>query len=177
LALEAAKAANPDDTSLMQTEADMYYRMGRKDKYQELMVEIIAQDPTNGTLYYNLGVTAFEMGDSDGAIGYYKKAIEFSPEMTEARLNIAAAILSKEAKIVEEMNTLGMSKADGKKYDELAENRKGIYREALPYLEKVMENDPKNKEAIRTTMNIYYQIGDTEKAEALQAKLTAMDNE
>jgi|SRR5680860_68648 len=176
-ALEDAKAANPDDTSLLQTEADMYYRMGKKDKYKELMMEIVAQDPTNGTLYYNLGVTAFEMGDNEGAIGYYKKAIEFSPEMTEARLNIAAAILSKEASIVEEMNTLGMSKADGKKYDELAEKRKGIYREALPYLEKVMENDAKNKEAIRTTMNIYYQIGDTEKAEALQAKLTAMDNE
>ncbi len=175
-ALEDAKAANPDDASLMQTEADMYYRMGKKDKYKSLMEEIVAQDPTNGTLYYNLGVTAFEMGDSEGAIGYYKKAIEFSPEMTEARLNIAAAILSKEAKIVEEMNTLGMSKADGKKYDELAEKRKGVYREALPYLETVMQNDAENLEAVRTTMNIYYQLGENEKAEALQAKLKAQEN-
>ncbi|HSM62714.1 MAG TPA: tetratricopeptide repeat protein [Gillisia sp.] len=176
-ALETAKAANPDDTSLLQTEADMYYRMGKKDKYKELMEQIIAQDPTNGTLYYNLGVTAFEMGDSDGAISYYEKALEYSPEMAEARLNIAAAILSNEAKIVEEMNTLGMSKADAKKYDELAEKRKDIYRKALPYLETVMENDPENLEAIRTTMNIYYQLGDSEKADALQAKLTAQENE
>lgn len=175
-ALETAKAANPDDSSLLQTEADMYYRMGKKDKYKELMEQIIAKDPTNGTLYYNLGVTAFEMGDIEGAIGYYKKALEFSPEMAEARLNIAAAILSKEAKIVEEMNSLGMSKADTKKYDELAESRKEIYREALPYLETVMENDAENIEAIRTTMNIYYQLGDTEKADALQVKLTAQEN-
>lgn len=175
-ALETAKAANPDDSSLLQTEADMYYRMGKKDKYKELMEQIIAKDPTNGTLYYNLGVTAFEMGDIEGAIEYYKKALEFSPEMAEARLNIAAAILSKEAKIVEEMNSLGMSKADTKKYDELAESRKEIYREALPYLETVMENDAENIEAIRTTMNIYYQLGDTEKADALQVKLTAQEN-
>ncbi len=175
-AIEVAKAANPDDASLMQTEADMYYRMGKKDKYKALMEEIVAKDPENATLYYNLGVTAFEMGDHEGAIGYYKKAIELDPSMAEARLNIAAAILSKEAKIVEQMNKLGMSKADTKKYDELAENRKEIYREALPYLEKVMENDAENLEAIRTTMNIYYQLGDNAKADALQAKLTAQEN-
>lgn len=175
-ALEAAKEANPDDSSLMQTEADMYYRMGDKDKYKELMEQIVAQDPENPTLYYNLGVTAYEMGDSDAAIDYYKKALKYNPEMTEARLNIAAAILAKEASIVEEMNTLGMSKADTKKYDELAEKRKEIYRDALPYLEKVMENDPENLEAIRTAMNIYYQLGESEKADALQAKLTAKES-
>jgi hypothetical protein len=59
--------------------------------------------------------------------------------------NIAAAILSKESGLVEQMNSLGMSKADTKKYDELAEERKVIYREALPYLEKVMEMDPTTK--------------------------------
>ena len=175
-ALEAAKEANPDDTSLMQTEADMYYRMGDKDKYKELMEQIVAQDPENPTLYYNLGVTAYEMGDSDAAIAYYEKALKFNPEMTEARLNIAAAILAKEASIVEEMNTLGMSKADTKKYDELAEKRKDIYRKALPYLETVMENDPENLEAIRTSMNIYYQLGESKKADALQAKLTAKES-
>lgn len=175
-ALDAAKAANPGDASLMQTEADMYYKMGKKDKYKELMEQIVAQDPTNATLYYNLGVTAFEMGDNDGAIKYYEKAIEFDPEMAEARLNIAAAILANETKIVEEMNSLGLSKADSKKYDELAEKRKEVYRKALPYLETVIKNDAENVEAIRTSMNIYYQLGESEKAEALQAKLTAQEN-
>jgi Tfp pilus assembly protein PilF len=147
--------------------------MGKKDKYKEIMEQIVAKDPTNATLYYNLGVTAFEMGDSDGAISYYEKALQYEPEMAEARLNIAAAILANEAKIVEEMNTLGMSKADTKKYDELAEKRKDVYRRALPYLETVMENDAENIEAIRTTMNIYYQLGENEKADALKAKLSA----
>ncbi|MCF4101695.1 tetratricopeptide repeat protein [Gillisia sp. M10.2A] len=174
-AMNEAKAANPGDIALLQSEADMYYRMGNKDKYKEIMENIIDQDPTNPTLYYNLGVTSFEIGDSEKAIGYYKKALELKPEMSEARLNIAAAILSQEAAIVEEMNGLGMSKADTKKYDELAEKRKNIYKDALPYLEKVMESDPSNKEAIRTTMNIYYQIGSNDKADALQAKLTELE--
>lgn len=170
-AMKAAKAANPNDISLLQSEADMYYRLGDKAKYKELMEEIIEKDPNNPTLYYNLGVTSFEIGEIDTAISYYKKALEIDPEMAEARLNIAAAILSREAAIVEEMNTLGMSSADTKKYDELSEKRSQIYKDALPYLEKVIENDPSNIEALRTAMNIYYQIGEDAKADALQEKI------
>ncbi|MFO8147527.1 MAG: tetratricopeptide repeat protein, partial [Gillisia sp.] len=170
-AMEAAKASNPGDISLMQSEADMYYKMGDKAKYKEIMEGIIEKDPNNPTLYYNLGVTSFEIGDIDAAISYYKKALEIDPEMADARLNIAAAILSREASIVEEMNTLGMSKADTKKYDELSEKRSQIYTDALPYLEKVIENDPSNIEALRTAMNIYYQIGEDAKANAIQEKI------
>ncbi len=175
-AMEAAKAANPDDMDLVQSEADMYYRMGDKDKYREIMQGIVAKDPNNPTLLYNLGVTSYEAGDNQTAIDYYKKALDIDPEMHNARINIAAAILSKEAEIVEEMNSLGMSKADTKKYDELSEQRKVIYKEALPYLEKVMELDPDNREAMRTTMNIYYQLGDNDKAEAIQSKLDDSGN-
>ena len=174
-AMEAAKQANPEDISLLQSEADMYYKLGDKAKYKEIMEGIVEKDPNNPTIYYNLGVTSFEIGDVEAAIGYYNKALELNPKMTEARLNIAAAILGGEAAIVEQMNSLGLSKADTDKYDELAEQRKGLYREALPYLEKVMEDNPENIEAIRTSMNIYYQLGENEKGEALQEKLNQID--
>jgi len=170
-AIDAAKLANPDDISLLQSEADMYYKLGDKEKYKALMEAIVEKDPNNPTIYYNLGVTSYEIGDVEAAIKYYNKALELNPKLTEARLNIAAAILSGETAIVEQMNGLGLSKADAKKYDELAEQRKGLYRKALPYLEKVMEDNPENIEAIRTAMNIYYQLGEAEKAAALQEKL------
>ncbi len=170
-AIDAAKLANPDDISLLQSEADLYYKLGDKEKYRALMEAIVEKDPNNPTLYYNLGVTSYEVGNVEAAIKYYNKALELNPKLTEARLNIAAAILSGESAIVEQMNGLGLSKADTKKYDELAEQRKGLYKKALPYLEKVMEHNPKNVEALRTTMNIYYQLGESEKAAVLQEKL------
>ncbi len=175
-AMDEAKLANPDDISLLQSEADMYYKLGNKEKYKELMEAIVEKDPNNPTIYYNLGVTSYEIGNTEAAIKYYNKALELNPKLTEARLNIAAAILSGETAIVEQMNALGLSKADTQKYDELAEQRKGLYRQAIPYLEKVIQDNPENVEAIRTSMNIYYQLAETEKAEALQEKLNQIQD-
>ncbi|WP_324718939.1 tetratricopeptide repeat protein [Salinimicrobium sp. HB62] len=174
-AMERAKEANPNDASLMQAEADMYYRMGDMNKYREILEEVVRQNPNDATLYYNMGVSSAQLGENDRAIEYYKKAIELDPEMHNARINIAFVILSKEAPLVEEMNKLGMSKADQKKYDELAEERQGIYREALPHLEKVMVNDPDNVEAARTMMNIYYQLNNTAKAEEMKEKVAQLE--
>ncbi|TDN87936.1 Tfp pilus assembly protein PilF [Salegentibacter sp. 24] len=170
-AIQDAKAENPDNIALIQAEADVYYRMGNKEKYNELMQEIVKKNPNDPNVYYNLGVTAAELGNNEKAIDYYKKALEIDPEMTNARMNIVVAILAKERGIIDEMNQLGMSKEDNKRYEELEKERNEIYQQAVPYLEKVIEADPENVNVIRTAINIYNQLGETEKAAALKARL------
>ena len=174
-AMEDAKRENPDDASLLQAEADMYYSMGNMEKYRDIMEEIVAQDPDNAVLLYNLGVSSAELGEKDRAIEYYKKALEKDPDMTNARINIAHVILSKEQPLVEKMNTLGTSAEDNKRYDELAEERRQVYREAIPHLEKVLEKHPDNIEAARTMMNIYYQLNEPEKAEEMKQKIAEIE--
>lgn len=175
-AIEDAKAENPGDVSLLQAEADMYYRMENMEKYREIMEKIVEQNPDDAVLYYNLGVSAAQMGDTERAVDYYKKAIELDPSMHNARINLAYVILAKERPIVDKMNTLGMSKADQKKYDELAEQRQQLYRDAVPHLEKVLEKDPDNIEAARTMMNIYYQLNETEKAEEMKQRVAEIES-
>ncbi len=170
-AIKDAKAENPDNIALLQAEADVYYRMGNKEKYNELMQEMVKKNPNDPNVYYNLGVTAAELGDNEKAIEYYKQALEIDPEMTNARMNIVVAILAKERAIIDEMNELGMSKEDNKRYEELEEERKDIYKQAVPYLEKVIESDPENVNVIRTAINIYNQLGEQEKAAELKARL------
>jgi tetratricopeptide (TPR) repeat protein len=170
-AIKDAKAENPDNIALLQAEADVYYRMGNKEKYNELMQEMVKKNPNDPNVYYNLGVTAAELGDNEKAIEYYKQALEIDPEMTNARMNIVVAILAKERAIIDEMNGLGMSKEDNKRYEELEEERKEIYEQAVPYLEKVIESDPENVNVIRTAINIYNQLGEEEKAAELKARL------
>lgn len=170
-AIQKAKEENPGDISVLQAEADLYYNLGRIDKYDEVMKQVIKLDPENPSLYYNLGVAAEQLGDDESAKDYYKKAIELNPEMVNAYINLAALTLSKERDIVEQMNKLGNSKADNKKYQELNEKKKQYYRDALPYLEKASELDPENTSALQTRLNIYYQLGMNQEADKLQKKL------
>lgn len=174
-AMDAAKKENPNDLSLLQSEADLYYSMGDMQKYREIMEEVVAQDPENPVLLYNLGVSSAQLGERDRAIEYYKKALEIDPDMTNARINIAQVILSREQPIVEEMNALGTSKADNKRYDELAEERREVYRSAVPHLEGVLERDANNVDAARTMMNIYYQLNETEKAEEMKQRVSEIE--
>ena len=170
-AIQDAKAENPDNIALIQAEADVHYRMGDKEKYNELMQEIVKKNPNDPNVYYNLGVTAADLGDNEQAIEYYEKALEIDPEMTNARMNIVVAVLAKERDLIDEMNDLGMTEEDNKRYDELEQERTEIYEQAVPYLEKVIEDDPENVDAIRTAINIYNQLGEDDKAAELKAKL------
>lgn len=170
-AMEEAKRENPDNVMLIQAEADMYYRMGDKEKYNELMKQVLEKSPDDAAIYYNLGVTTAELGDAEGAIEYYEKALELDPDMSEARMNIVVAILAQEREIIDQMNQLGMSKEDNKRYKELEEERLEVYEEVIPYLEDAIEHDPTNVEIIRTAMNIFSALDEEEKAQVMKKKL------
>lgn len=170
-AIKEAKKENPDDIAIIQAEADLQYRIGNVEKYSELMKKAVKQDPENANLHYNLGVSAEQLGDIKTAHKYYKQAIELDPEMENAYVNIASTTLAKEREIVEEMNALGTSAADNKKYQKLNKEKKEYYIKAMPYLEKAVEINPKNDSALRTLINIYYQLGEDDKAKEAEAKM------
>ena len=168
-AIDKAMKENPDDTSLMLAQADIYYQSGDKKKYTEIVEKVLEKDPNNASLYYNLGVTAMQMEASEKAITYYKKAIEIDPKMASAYVNLASSILMKEQSIIDEMNSLGMSKADNKKYNQLQKDRNALYEKAVPYLEKAVELDADNSQAIQTLVNIHSQLGNEDKVAKYKA--------
>ena len=174
--MKEAREANPDDKGLLRAEADMAYKMGDMEKYSKLMEEIIADDPNNPELYYNLGVGSANNGDIEKAKEYYSKALEIDPKFTNAKINMAATILSAEGPIIEEMNNLGTSKADYDRYDELKEVRNDLYKSALPFLEDASKDRPDNIELVRTCMNIYSQLGMDAEFKAAKAKVEEMES-
>ena len=173
--MKKAREANPDDTNLMRSEADLAYKMGDMQKYNSIMAEVIKTDPNNPELYYNLGVSSASIGQLDKVREYYLKALELKPDYSYAQINMAALILQDEGKLVEEMNGLGTSRADNLKYDELKEKRRKMYQDALPYLEAAVKSSPDNLEVFRTLMNLYSQLGMDDKYKAAKAKLTEME--
>jgi len=170
-----ARAENPDDLGLLLSEANVHLKMGNKEKFKALMEEATKQDPNNAELLYNLGVLAAEAGNLEEAKKYYKKAIEINPNYVDAYNNLAVTILEGEASIVEEMNGLGTSSADNRKYDELKAKRAELYKEAIPYLSKALELKSSNIDAARTLMNIYSVLGETDKFKAMRTKIEEME--
>ena len=160
-AIKDARKLSPKDVGLILTEADLYIKLGDETRFGALMQEAIAQDPNNAILYYNLGVVNGNEGKRDEAIEYYKKAIELDPTYEATYLNLSAVILEGESSIVEEMNNLGTSAADNRKYDVLKAKREALFLEAAPFLEQLIKINPKNIEAITTLKNIFGTIGDT----------------
>ena len=185
-AIQEARSIQPDDTSLILNEADLYIRISNnsddeserdlyRKKFKELMELAITKDPENGILYYNLGVISSEQGENDSALEYYKKAIEFKPDYVDAYLNLVAVILDGEQSIVDEMNNLGTSKKDNIRYDELKVERENLYKECIPFLEKLIEVSPTNIDALNTLKNIYGVLGENEKFKDISAKINEIN--
>jgi tetratricopeptide (TPR) repeat protein len=158
-AIEAARSSNPDDVGLIITAANIYFELGNKEAFKVAMSEAIEKEPNNAVLYYNLGVVSAELGEKEVAISYYQTSIDLDPSNENSYLNLVALILEGEEDIVSEMNSLGTSRADNMKYDDLKESRENLYKQTVPILKDLIDIN-NNIEAIRTLMNIYGTIGD-----------------
>ena len=74
------------------------------------------KNPNDADLVYNLGVIAFDGGQTKEAEQYFRKAVAINPEYANAYVNIAAIKFKEDKLIVDKMNALGTSAADNKKY-------------------------------------------------------------
>lgn len=153
-AISEARQLNPDDDSLMLEEANLYLKLSDYDRYKIIVSELLQKNPTNADLVYNLAVITSN-SDKKMAETYYLRTIEINPQYTNAYLNLAILKLEPEKAIIDEMNTLGTSEKDNKRYEVLKKQREVIFKGALPYLEKAQELDPANEQVYQTLYNVY----------------------
>lgn len=169
-ALSEARLANPDDTSITLTEANIYLDLNDFVTYKKLVTEVLAKNPNDADLVYNLGVIASKTNAVE-AESYYKKAIEIKPDYINAYLNLAILKLDADKKIIEEMNKLSTSEKDNKRYEVLKKQRTEMFNSALPYLEKANELSPGNEDVVNTLLNVYGALEMSDKKKALKAKM------
>jgi len=168
-AFKDARENNPNDTSLLLSEANLHFKLGDKEKYSSLVEEAVKKEPNNADLLYNLGVLSAEAGDKEKAKEYYTKVLELKPAYVNALTNMSVLILSGENDILKEMNTLGTSSKDNDRYEALKLKKKELYKTALPYLEKALRIN-EDQDVAKTLMGIYSIVGYNEKFKAIKAK-------
>jgi tetratricopeptide (TPR) repeat protein len=169
-AISDARKANPDDISLLITEADLYLKEKDYTTYSKIVSEAIEKQPNNVDLVFNLGVISADSGKLAEAENYYKKAIQLDPNYFNAYLNISELKLRADKDLVDAMKKLGTSTADNKKFDELRAKQNANYSEIMPYLEKAVELKPDNEAAKKTLLGVYQALDLTDKYKALKAK-------
>lgn len=170
-AVAEARATNPDDKSLILTEANLYLDTKDYDTYKKLITEVLAQSPNDADLVFNLGVISYNAKNFAEAETYYKRAVEIKPDYVNAYLNLAILKLDADKKLFEEIQKLGNSEKDNKRYDVLKKQREAVFSSALPYLEKAAELDDTNEEVKSTLLSVYRALEMTDKAKALKAKM------
>ena len=170
-AVAEARKADPSDNSLALTEANLYLETKDFETYKKMIGEILAQNPNDADLTFNLGVISGNAGNKADAEKYYLKAIEIKPDYINAYINIAALKLEGEKVMIEEMNKLGTSTKDTKRYDELKKKREDLFRSTIPFLKKGVELDPKNEDVYKTLLGVYNALEMTAEAKALKAKM------
>jgi tetratricopeptide (TPR) repeat protein len=170
-AVAEARVANPEDTSLILTEANLYLETKDFDTYKKLITEVLAQNPNDADLVFNLGVISYNAKNIVDAEKYYKRTIEIKPDYVSAYLNLAILKLDGDKKLFEEIQKLGNSEKDNKRYEVLKKQREAVFSSALPFLEKASELDASNEEVKNTLLSVYRALEMTEKAKALKAQM------
>lgn len=169
-AMNSARKANPDDTSLIVAEADLYLKTKDTETYKRLINEAIQKSPNDADLFYNLGVVSSST-DKAEAIKHYEKALSIDPNYTNASINIGVLLLEGEQKIVDEMNSLGTSAKDNQRYDALKKQRNDMYKKALPYFEKAIKAEPDNQYVLSIMASVYQAMDMEKEYQATKAKI------
>ncbi|MDH1602542.1 lipopolysaccharide assembly protein LapB [Empedobacter sp. GD03739] len=163
--VEEATTKYPKDADINNIATGIYQVSGNADKMTKRIEEAIKINPNDAQNYYNLGVLYLD--DASKAAeskNLFKKAIELNPKHFESYNNLVLAILQPDKEIVETMNNnLGTSKKEKEIYNANEVKRKALFTEAAPYLEKMYEIQPENRQVIRNLIQAYKTLGNDQK--------------
>ncbi len=168
-----AVAAYPNDNDAVVQNIELNLITGNEAKIVSDIESQVAKDPQNKSLHYYLGLAYGASGDAEKALASYQKAIEIDPNYLEANTNAAVVIMNGGR---DELMKLNEDKSvPAAEYNKKVEAIKGKIARAVPYLEKAVELDAKNVDALRNLKNYYDFMNDEAKSAELQAKIEALN--
>jgi tetratricopeptide (TPR) repeat protein len=175
-AIADARKLNPEDSSLLYTEANLYLLTKDYEIYKKLVAEALEKNPNDANLVFNLGVLNANAKNRVDAEKYYKRVIEIDPKYINAYVNLAALKLEDEKPIIDEMNKLGTSTKDIKRYEILKTQREGLFKSTIPYLKIAVELDAQNIDVAKTLLNVYNALEMTTEYKELKTKVKEIEN-
>ena len=72
--------------------ANAFFQTGRFAEASETFLTLLQKEPTNPVLLNNYAVTLYKLGDKEAAVLNFRKALEFNPNLKDAREGLAVAL-------------------------------------------------------------------------------------
>ena len=161
----------PGDKTITLQLIDLYIKSNKHEEAQKYIKVAKEADPTNSTLYFAAGIMYLNQSKYDEAIEELTKSIELNPDVYDAQYGLGAAYINKASDMFVKANEI----MDVKKYSEAIDEANTVYAKALPYMEKAHEIKPDDVYAMRSLQELYYRLKQTDKYNAIKAKLDAIE--
>lgn len=161
----------PDDKTITLQLIDLYIKSGKNAEAQKYIEVAKKDDPTNYTLYFAAGIIYLNEENYDSAIVELQKSIDLNGEVFDTQYGIGAAYINKAAEMFKAANEI----MDVKKYSDAVDKANAIYAKALPYMEKAHQLNSTDVYTMRSLQELYYRMKQTDKYNAIKAKLEAAE--
>ena len=167
--MDAGLQTFPEDKNMYLSASSIYIRTGENEKASTILNAALIKWASDPTFQRYLGVSYQNEGKEAEAETAFKKAIELDPEYMDAYIDLGNLYLQKGNRLSTEANELPLDEAE--KYDAMMTQAKESFALAVPYLEKILTQDPNNLPVLQILREIYVRVGDMAKANELKAKI------
>lgn len=161
-----AKAAIPfygkQDNQYVSILINHYVNEEKFDLASQYLDQAITANPQNAEFCSLKGELVEKQSSIEEALPYFKKAVDLNPSLSRAQFNLGRYYYNKAVKLRDEKVDLTG--------DALAKLVNPLYEQALPYLEKAYELDKNDIGAKNALRNIYYQLGNETKLNAIESQ-------
>lgn len=115
---------------------------------------LLEVDPKNDQAIFVEASTFYSLGKIDSAVYYYNRVIQVNDSNFDAYSDLAAVYFNQGNEVNNEMNKLGNTPDDTKKYNVLKEKRKELYLKAKPYIDRAHQLKPNDDQTNRIVRQI-----------------------
>ena len=156
------------DQGLINSEIDLYLKLGKSDELIKKLSNAIELDSINDIFYVIRGTCYQNRGDITKAIFDYNKALEINFEQATALNNISSCYLLQAEPIIKKMNNLSLSQTS--KFNKLKLDLRSLYLKTLPFLKKFLELNPNDKQILNVLVEVYTKLEMYKEAKEVKLK-------
>ncbi|HXA01519.1 MAG TPA: tetratricopeptide repeat protein [Cytophagaceae bacterium] len=170
----------PDDRKFARILVNLYQESGKQKELANILTQEIPKEPGNTDYLVLLGITYEKLMAEDSvkkkeylikAGESYSKALKIEPDNLKANYNLGLLYYNQ---AVDKINVLPLD-TDLIALEDIQQECKDLFKQALPFMEKAYQLNPRNKETLIGLSGIYFSLHDIENSNRIKTELNFLE--